>query len=62
MPLTKAKSLLTMCSTPEDAGCQVGGLIHLVAIALMKAHIAGHIAYDFYHKSSKSGKSDTCIV
>ena len=48
MPLTKAKSLLTMCSTPEDAGCQVGGLIHLVAIALMNAHIAGHIAYDSY--------------
>ena len=48
VPLTKPKSLLTMCSTPEDAGCQVGGLIHLVAIALMNAHIAGHIAYDSY--------------
>ena len=41
VPLTKPKSLLTMCSTLEDAGCQVGGLIHLVAIALMNAHIAG---------------------
>ena len=58
VPLTKPKSLLTMCSTPEDVGCQVGGLIHLVAIALMNAHIAGHIAYDSYQKSSKSGKSD----
>ena len=48
VPLTKPKSLLTMCSTLEDAGCQVGGLIHLVAIALMNAHIAGHIAYDSY--------------
>ena len=47
-----------MCSTPEDAGCQVGGLIHLVAIVLMNAHIAGHIAYDSYQKSSKSVKSD----
>ena len=35
-----------MCSTPEDAGC-VGRLIHLVAIALMSTHIAGHIAYDY---------------
>ena len=58
VPLTKPKSLLTICSTPEDAGCQVGGLIHLVAIALMNAHIAGHITYDSYQKSSKSGKSD----
>ena len=58
MPLTKPKSLLTMCSTPEDADCQVGGLIHLVAIALMNAHIAGHIAYDSYQESSKSGISD----
>ena len=46
-----------MCSTPEDAGC-VGGLIHLVAIVLMNAHIAGHIAYDYCQKSSKPGKSD----
>ena len=56
--LTKPKSLLTRCSTPEDVGCEVGGLIHLVAIALMNAHIAGLIAYDSYQKSSKSGKSD----
>ena len=49
---------LTKCSTPDDAGCQLGGLIHLVAIALMNAHIAGHIAYDSCQKSSKSGKSD----
>ena len=54
---TKLKSVLTMCSTPEDAGC-VGGLIHLVAIVLMNAHIAGHIAYDYYQKYSKSVKSD----
>ena len=46
-----------MYSTPEDAGC-VGGLIHLVAIVLMNAHIVGHIAYDSYQKSSKSVKSD----
>ena len=46
-----------MCSTPEDAGC-VGGLIHLVAIVLMNAHIAGHIAYDYYQRYSKSVKSD----
>ena len=54
---TKLKSVLTMCSTPEDAGC-VGGLIHLVAIVLMNALIAGHIAYDYYQKYSKSVKSD----
>ena len=46
-----------MCSTPEDAGC-FGGLIHLVAIVLMNAHIAGHIACDYYQRSSKSGNSD----
>ena len=50
--LTKPKSLLTICSTPEDAGCQVGGLIHLVAIALMNAHIAGHIACLLYTSPS----------
>ena len=46
-----------MCSTPEDAG-YFGGLIHLVALVLMNAHMAGHIAYDYYQKSSKFGKSD----
>ena len=46
-----------MCCTPEDFGC-VGGLIRLVAIVLMNAHIAGHIAYDYYQKSSKSVKSN----
>ena len=36
----------------------VDSLIHLVAIALMNTHIAGHIAYDYYQKYPKSVKSD----